>query len=135
MSLIHSQRLPVLHGVVWPESNHQQAHGSGGGKLATLVPAHIMIKSDSRSAPGPQLSDPSTTDRKARQTGVMATWVGLIGVLAGALIAFVSQYLVGRSERQERNEALLLEQCALLIALSEDYRNRVWEERHQVAAM
>lgn len=63
----------------------------------------------------------------------MATWVGLIGVLAGALIAFAGQYLVGRSERQERNEALLLEQCALLIALSEDYRNRVWEERHQVA--
>jgi len=64
----------------------------------------------------------------------MATWVGLIGVLAGALIAFGGQYLVGRSERQERNEALLIEQCALLIALSEDYRNRVWEERHQVAS-
>ena len=72
--------------------------------------------------------------RKARQTEAMATWVGLIGVLAGALIAFGGQYLVGRSDRQERNEALLLEQCALLIALSEDYRNRIWEERHQVAS-
>jgi hypothetical protein len=72
--------------------------------------------------------------RKARQTVVMATWVGLIGVLAGALIAFGGQFLMRRSERQERNETLLLEQCALIIALSQDYRNRVWEERHQVAS-
>ena len=64
----------------------------------------------------------------------MATWVGVVGVLAGALIAFGGQYLMGRSERQERNETLLLEQCALIIALSQDYRNRVWEERHQVAS-
>jgi hypothetical protein len=34
---------------------------------------------------------------------------------------------------RERQAALLLEQCALLIALSEDYRNRVWEERNQIA--
>jgi hypothetical protein len=63
----------------------------------------------------------------------MATWVGLVGVLAGALIAFGGQYMMGRREREERNAALLLEQCAVLIALSEDFRNRVWEERHNVA--
>lgn len=65
--------------------------------------------------------------------GVVATWVGLVGVLAGALIAFGSQYLVSKTERQERNTGLLLEQCAMIIALSEDHRNRVWEERHHVA--
>jgi hypothetical protein len=63
----------------------------------------------------------------------MAVWVGLIGVLAGALIAFGGQYLMRREERQERNFALLLEQCATIVALSYDYRNRVWEERNQLA--
>lgn len=65
-----------------------------------------------------------------RDTGVVATWVGLIGVLAGALIAFGGQYLTGRTERQERSAAILLEQCAVLIASSEDFRGRVWEERN-----
>jgi hypothetical protein len=55
------------------------------------------------------------------------------GVIAGALIAFGSQYLVSRTERQERNTGLLLEQCATVIALSEDQRNRIWEERQHVA--
>ena len=64
----------------------------------------------------------------------MAAWVGLVGVVAGAFVAFGGQYLVNRTERTERNIALLLEQCALIIALSHDYRNRVWEERHQVAS-
>lgn len=68
------------------------------------------------------------------ETGVVATWVGLVGVIAGALIAFGSQYLVNRAERQERDTGLLLEQCALVIALSEDHRNRVWEERQGRAA-
>ena len=64
----------------------------------------------------------------------MAEWIGLVGVAAGALIAFGGQYLLRRTERQERNDTLLLEQFALIIALSEDYRNRVWEERNQVAS-
>ena len=64
----------------------------------------------------------------------MAEWIGLVGVLAGALIAFGGQYLLRRTERQERNDTLLLEQFALIVALSEDYRNRVWEERNQVAS-
>ena len=57
----------------------------------------------------------------------------LAGVAAGALIAFGGQYLLRRGERHEPNDALLLEQFALVIALSEDYRNRVWEECSQVA--
>jgi hypothetical protein len=67
-------------------------------------------------------------------TGAMAAWIGLVGVVAGAFVAFSGQYLMSRTERQERNTALLVEQCALIIALSEDYRNRVWEERNQVAS-
>ena len=63
----------------------------------------------------------------------MAAWIGLLGVLAGALIAFGGQYLMRRDERQERNITLLLEQCAVIVALSYDFRNRVWEERNQLA--
>jgi hypothetical protein len=58
----------------------------------------------------------------------------LVGVIAGALTAFGGQYLMRRTERQERYSALLLEQFALIIALSEDFQGRVWEERHQVAS-
>jgi hypothetical protein len=65
--------------------------------------------------------------------GAVATWVGLVGVIAGALIAFGSQHLLSRSERRERNTGLLLEQCATVVALSEEQRNRVWEERRAVA--
>lgn len=64
----------------------------------------------------------------------MTEWIGLAGVVAGALLAFSGQYLLRRTERQERNDTLLLEQFALIIALSEDYRNRVWEERNQLAS-
>jgi hypothetical protein len=64
----------------------------------------------------------------------MAAWVGLLGVVAGALIAFGGQYVMRRVESRERFNTLLLEQFALIIALSEDFRNRVWEERKQVAS-
>jgi len=63
----------------------------------------------------------------------MDAWIGLAGVIAGALIAFSGQYLLRRSEKQERSETLLLEQAALIVALSEDFRNRVWEERNNIA--
>lgn len=63
----------------------------------------------------------------------MQAWIGLVGVLAGAAIALGGQYVTRRSEVRERQESLLLEQCALVVALSEDFRNRVWEERHKVA--
>lgn len=52
-------------------------------------------------------------------------------MIAGAAIALGGQYVTRRSEARE---ALLLEQCALLVALSGDYLNRVWEEQNQVAA-
>ena len=88
----------------------------------------LMPAQDSRSAHG--LLYLAAVRAPMRDTGVVATWVGLIGVLAGALIAFGGQYLMGRSERQERSAAILLEQCAVLIASSEDFRGRVWEERN-----
>jgi hypothetical protein len=44
-----------------------------------------------------------------------------------------AQYVMRRAASQERFDALLLEQFAVIIALSEDFRNRVWEERNQVA--
>lgn len=49
-------------------------------------------------------------------------------------IAWAAQYVTRRSEVRERQEALLPEQCAILVALAEDYRNRVWEERNEMAA-
>jgi hypothetical protein len=61
-------------------------------------------------------------------------WIGLAGVIAGAPIALGGQHVARQSEVRERTQTFLLEQCALLVALSEDYRNRVWEERNQLAA-
>jgi hypothetical protein len=48
----------------------------------------------------------------------------------GALIALGGQYLLRTTERKDRNSTLVLEQCALLIALAEDLRNRIWSERN-----
>jgi hypothetical protein len=59
----------------------------------------------------------------------MAAWIGLAGVVVGALMALTGQYLIGRTERNERSTGLLVEQYAVVVALSEDFRNQVWEER------
>jgi hypothetical protein len=64
----------------------------------------------------------------------MEGWIGVIGAAVGAIIALLGQYIFNRSERDARDAALLLDQCAQLIALSEDYRNRVWEERNLLAS-
>jgi hypothetical protein len=72
--------------------------------------------------------------RALRKTLRMDAWIGLVGALAGATIAWAAQYVTRRSEIRERQDTLLLEQCAIVVALSEDYRNRVWEERSKVAA-
>lgn len=63
----------------------------------------------------------------------MDAWIGLVGAVAGAVIALVGQQLAARSESRAKRVEALLEQCARLIALAEDYRNRVWEERHGLA--
>lgn len=64
----------------------------------------------------------------------MDAWLGLVGVVAGTVIGFGGQYLLRRSETRERTESHLLEQIAQLVALSGDYRDRVWDERNQVAS-
>ena len=63
----------------------------------------------------------------------MGAWIGLVGVVAGALVALVSQYIIRNSEARERRDALLLKQLAMVIALSEDYRDRIWRERNMIA--
>jgi hypothetical protein len=55
----------------------------------------------------------------------MDAWLGLIGVVAGTVIGFRGQYLLRRSETRERAESHLVEQIAQIVALSEDYRDRV----------
>ena len=59
----------------------------------------------------------------------MDVWVTLLATVAGAVIALTGQYIVKRGEKRTRSGELLLEQCAQVIALSEDLRNRVWEEK------
>jgi hypothetical protein len=59
----------------------------------------------------------------------MQGWIGVIGALAGGAIALLGQYGFRLADRRDELTALFLEQCAQLVALSEDYRNRVWEER------
>jgi hypothetical protein len=46
----------------------------------------------------------------ARDTAVVAEWIGLVGVIAGALIALGGQYLLRSTERKDRNSTLVLEQ-------------------------
>jgi hypothetical protein len=59
----------------------------------------------------------------------MTAWIALLAAVAGGSIAIAGQYVIGRSERITRRAELVLDQCAQLIALSEDFRNRLWEER------
>lgn len=63
-------------------------------------------------------------------TGPMTGWIGLIGALAGAAIAMAGQYLFRLLESRRDDAKLFLEQCAQVVALEEDFRNRIWEERH-----
>ncbi|MEO6703707.1 MAG: hypothetical protein ABIP57_19730 [Jatrophihabitantaceae bacterium] len=59
----------------------------------------------------------------------MQAWIGLTGGVIGALLAMFGQWTNNRSASRARFAELVIAQCSQLIALSEDYRNRVWEER------
>ena len=59
----------------------------------------------------------------------MDGWLGLVGAAVGAGIAIVGQYVTTRRERKGRLAELLLEQCAQAVALEEDFRSRLFEER------
>lgn len=64
----------------------------------------------------------------------MEVAASLGGVVVGALLALVLQWHNRQSEHAERNRLLMVEQCALLAGLEEDFRNRIWEERNDVAS-
>jgi hypothetical protein len=70
----------------------------------------------------------------AYDPGWVSAWIGLAGVLAGAFIALAGQRLAYRSQARDTSRLLVLEQCAHIVALSEDYRNRLWEERQGLAS-
>ncbi|MGC5022952.1 hypothetical protein [Micromonospora sp. DT47] len=59
----------------------------------------------------------------------MDAWVTLIAAVSGAGIAILGQNTIRRGESNARLAELMLEQCARLVSMSEDFRNRVWEER------
>ncbi len=52
----------------------------------------------------------------------------------GALLGFFGQHLNRKFELLDRRGELLLEQAAIIVAMSEDFRNRVWAERNNLAA-
>lgn len=53
----------------------------------------------------------------------------IVGALTGGMIAVIGQYFVRLVDRRNAHTDLVSEQCAQLISLEEDLRNRVWEER------
>jgi hypothetical protein len=58
----------------------------------------------------------------------MNAWITLLAGVSGAVIALGGQQLGTWNVNRTRAGELLLEQCAQLIALSEDFRERAWEE-------
>ena len=58
----------------------------------------------------------------------MGAWVTIAAGVVGAAIALVGQQWGRRGENRTHVGELVLEQCAHLIALSEDFRYRAWEE-------
>lgn len=59
----------------------------------------------------------------------MSALITLIAAVAGAAIALAGQYLTRRGEARTRTGEFILDQCASIVALSDDFRNRVWEEK------
>jgi hypothetical protein len=59
----------------------------------------------------------------------MSAWVTLLAAAVGGVIAIAGQYVTKRNETATRRVELILEQCSQLVALSEDFHNRLWEEQ------
>ena len=53
----------------------------------------------------------------------------LVSAVVGAVIALLGQAMAGRGEHRRAARQQLLEQCAQVVALEEDFHNRLWEER------
>ena len=60
--------------------------------------------------------------------------IGLAGVIAGGALTTAGQHFILKAERVRADARALVESCALLIAHEEDYRNRIWEERNNIAS-
>ena len=63
-----------------------------------------------------------------RMVTVMSAWLTIIAGVVGAAIALVGEQFSRRWNRRTHVSEVVLEQCALLIALSEEFRYRAWEE-------
>ena len=57
--------------------------------------------------------------------------IGLIGVIAGALIALYSQRFQQRAGEDTDIRKVLLQQCANVVALEHDFRHRVFDHRER----
>lgn len=64
----------------------------------------------------------------------MDSWIGLVGVVIGGLIGFVTQRLSESAHRTHASRERLEDAVTDVIALAEDYRNRVWEQRHGLSS-
>lgn len=60
----------------------------------------------------------------------MESLLGLVGAIAGAGIVLIGQLISRQTERKHHARDLLLENCAQALALEEEFRGRVWNERH-----
>lgn len=58
----------------------------------------------------------------------MSAWITLIAAIAGGVIALAGQYITKSRDARTRTGELIMEQCAQVVALSDDFRVRVWEE-------
>ncbi len=58
----------------------------------------------------------------------MDAWIALAAGIVGAAIALVGQYVTRRTDRISSHIDDVVEQCSQFFALSEDFRNRFWEE-------
>ncbi len=51
---------------------------------------------------------------------------GLVGVVVGAVVAFAGQVFIRRREEKERWLTVLLEECANLYVLEQEFRGGIW---------
>lgn len=58
----------------------------------------------------------------------MSAWAAVVAAIAGGAIALAGQFAGRRRDKQVRIGELLLEACEQVVSLSDDFRNRLWEE-------
>jgi hypothetical protein len=58
----------------------------------------------------------------------MNAWAAVVAAIAGGAIALAGQNAGQRRDKQVRVGELLLEACEQVVSLSDDFRNRLWEE-------